>query len=76
MAKAARGAKRPQTGVLIDLPKRPLAHADANFEIFRGGRKLGELRLSKGGVDWFGVSKRYATTMSWTRFAKLMDSQE
>ena len=40
------------------------------------GGKLGELHLSKGGVDWWPKnSKKYFHRYSWEKFCRLIESE-
>lgn len=57
----------------ITLPTKPLINADATILIRSDGTKLGELHISKGSADWRSKNKRTAKTISWERFAELMD---
>lgn len=62
----------PRSGVSINLPSRPLANSDAIFVVRRGGEKLGELRVSKGGIDWYPRHAKTPITIGWRKFARLL----
>ncbi len=57
----------------ITLPTKPLINVDATIVIRSEGAKLGELRISKGSVDWRSRNKRTVKAITWERFAELMD---
>ena len=50
----------------------PHVNADARFLIYSDDEKLGELRVSKGTVDWWPARRRQAISMSWERFDRVM----
>ena len=57
----------------ITLPTKPLVNVDATIVIRSEGAKLGELRISRGSVDWRARNKRTTKAITWERFAELMD---
>lgn len=48
-------------------------HADVVFEVFDDTGKLGELRVSQGGVDWYRRNAQIPTKLTWERFDTLMN---
>jgi hypothetical protein len=64
-----------RTKVTIDLPERPLAYSDAIFRVYRGRYKLGEVRVSQGGLDWRGRSGKKWRRFSWTRLAAVLEGE-
>jgi hypothetical protein len=72
MAKKKRATK---SRVMIDLPKRPLAYADAIFTINAKGERLGEIRISQGGLDWYSRNARNPKKFGWTKLAKLLEGE-
>lgn len=57
-------------------PSKPLdvASADLVIEVASGSKKLGELWISRGSIDWKSRNKQYASTsMPWEKFAELME---
>ncbi len=48
-------------------------HADVVFEVFDEEGKLGELRVSQGGVDWYPRAAQIPAKLSWEQFAAVMD---
>ena len=61
-------------GTQCTLPTRPQGKAPTVFEISLDGRKLGELCVRKGSVEWIerhkASEKRYSFT--WDEFSKHM----
>lgn len=56
-------------------PSRPLevVNADLVIEVASDEAKLGELRISRGSIDWSPRGHHHATrSMSWEEFAELM----
>ena len=47
-------------------------HADVVFEIRSDGEKLGELRISKGTIDWAPSNAKVPYRRSWEQFDRLM----
>jgi hypothetical protein len=56
-------------------PSRPLevANADLVIEVKSDGEKLGELRVSRGTIDWIPRGHQNASrSLTWEQFAELM----
>ena len=47
-------------------------HADVVFEVRSDGEKLGELRISKGTIDWAPANTRTPVQLTWEQFDRLM----
>lgn len=62
----------PKHSVIVDLPARPIAHADAKFHVKSNGRKFGMLAISKGAVVWFPFNSPYGCKLGWEKFNQLM----
>jgi hypothetical protein len=60
--------------VEVELPVKQVLNKDVRFIIRSDNAKLGELLISKGGVDWYPVNKQTAITMTWKQFARLVES--
>jgi hypothetical protein len=73
---AKRRPKREKTKVTIDLPARPLAYADAIFQISRHGEKFGESRISQGGVDWWPRDAKKRRKFSWKQLDAALNPEE
>ena len=46
--------------------------ADVVFEVRSDGEKLGELRVSKGTIDWAPANAKNAYRRTWEQFDRLM----
>jgi hypothetical protein len=55
---------------------RDVLHGDMTFVVHRDGEKLGELKISKGTVDWKPKSKQRAIRWDWDKFAEMMESKK
>jgi hypothetical protein len=55
-------------------PSRPfeVQSADLVVEIFSDESKLGELRISRGSIDWVARGHHRPVSKSWEAFARLM----
>lgn len=56
----------------IDLPPNVVLNRDVVFKVKSGNRKLGELRLSRGTIDWVPGNHQTAFRLKWERFDELM----
>ncbi len=50
-------------------------HADVVFEVRSDEDKLGELRVSQGGIDWFPRHAQIPATLTWEQFDHLMQER-
>jgi hypothetical protein len=55
-------------------PSKPLAvdSADLVIEVTSSDQKLGELRISRGSIDWAPRAHAQARTLGWEEFDQLM----
>lgn len=56
----------------VDIPARLVLHKDVTFTIWSDQQKLGELRISKGTIDWKPANKQTTIKKSWEQFDRLM----
>jgi hypothetical protein len=62
--------------IRMDQSLRDLSKVDVVLQVVIDGSKRGELRISKGGVDWWPRnSKRVKHTLSWSRLADLLETE-
>lgn len=61
--------------VLVKLPAQEVVNSDVIFEIFGDESKLGELRISKGGLDYFPRDRKKSITITWEQFDKKMGEE-
>lgn len=54
------------------VPSRPLGNNDIVFEVRGNGLKVGELKVSKGGILWRPAGQRSSHVMRWGKFDRLM----
>jgi hypothetical protein len=55
---------------------RDVLQRDMTFVVHRDGEKLGELKISKGTIDWKPKSKQRAIKCNWDKFAEMMESKK
>ncbi len=65
----------PKHYIEISLPTKPLKNVDATIAAWSDGEKLGELKFSRGTVDWKSAHKRTTKSISWERLAELLDKE-
>jgi hypothetical protein len=49
------------------------AGTSIEFEIYASGEKIGTLVIGRGSLTWRGGRRQKEKTISWTRFAEMMD---
>jgi len=59
--------------IRMHLPTAEIVNRDVTFFIYRNGRKLGELKVSRGSLDWIPPNKRRGHRISWENFAAFME---
>jgi len=57
-------------------PNEQILNKDVEFVIRENGRKLGELHVSKGSIEWIPNNGRYNRRIRWSKFAELMNNEE
>ena len=66
----------PAHDVEMSIPTtKVVLHADVVFEIRSDDEKLGELRVSKGSIDWYPSNARIPVKLTWEQFDRLMRDQ-
>ena len=58
--------------ITIDIPRAQVQNRDAAIVVRSDGKKLGELRISRGSVDWLPHNHWTAFRLSWERFDELI----
>jgi hypothetical protein len=53
-------------------PRHEISKTDVTFVVQRGKRKLGELKVSKGSLDWYTGNGRTRYSISWELFDEIM----
>lgn len=63
----------PKHEIDAHLPAHSVKNADVRVLVTSDDALLGELRISKGSLDWRPAKHQYSRKMSWERFADLME---
>ena len=50
----------------------PIGSVDITLPVRKGGKLLGTLTISQGGVDWKRAHAHSSVSVNWTRFAEMM----
>jgi hypothetical protein len=58
--------------VTLKRAKAEIVNSDFVFEIKKNSKKLGELHISRGAIEWVPNNARYKRRMSWTKFDSIM----
>ena len=72
-------AKRMNHGLFLTaaLKNVQILKRDVRFIVYHGptgsDEKIGELRVSQGGLVWYGRSDKRGRKVGWERFARFMD---
>jgi hypothetical protein len=59
--------------VRFTLPMRTLGREDVVFQIIEDGVKLGELWVSKGGIEWRRAYGKKTRRLRWSTFVNLIE---
>ena len=65
----------PKHKVIMRQPKEIVMNSDIEFIVRENDKKLGELHVSKGSIEWLPNNGRFKRRMSWSKFAQLMDGE-
>lgn len=56
---------------ILDLTR---AGSSMSFTIYADDKKIGEMQLGQGSVNWIGKNRKvWGKPLSWTKFADMMD---
>jgi hypothetical protein len=58
--------------IQIEQPPKMVLHSDVVFSVYSNEAKLGELRISKGSIDWVPAGQRRAYWLLWERFDEVI----
>lgn len=61
--------------IYFDLPTRELTKVDAHFYIYKDGKKLGQMTISKGSLEYYPTKSQTPISISWSEFDRLMKEQ-
>jgi hypothetical protein len=59
--------------VWFEVPQRELGRADIVFSVWRDGKKLGTLEVSKGSVVWIQGNRSWGFKAGWVAFDEMME---
>jgi hypothetical protein len=65
----------PVHRIEMSQPSKTVLHRDVTFEIFSGNVKLGEMKISKGNLEWTSRSHQKSKRITWERLADLLDGE-
>jgi hypothetical protein len=70
-----KGGNVPKHKVIMRQPKELVMNTDIEFVVRENGKKLGELHVSKGSIEWLPSNGRYKRRLRWSKFAELMSME-
>jgi hypothetical protein len=73
MAKKKRVKRRHRVSCNMQVLELTRAGSSISFEVFASGEKIGKIIIGRGSLTWSGRNRHHGKTLSWSRFAKLMD---
>ena len=56
----------------ISLPPKVILNSDVVIDVHSDDAKLGELRISRGSIDWIPGKHQASFRLSWERFDEVM----
>jgi hypothetical protein len=62
----------PKHNVFFQLPVRELGKVDANFFLYKDDEKLGQITISKGGMDYYPNKRKKPIKISWSQLDELL----
>ena len=65
----------PRHHIEISLPTKPLKNVDTTIRIWSGVEKLGEMRISKGSLDWLPAGAQKPRRITGEDLAFLLDNR-
>ena len=73
----AKSADEPRVAhqVTFEIPQRDLGKVDVEFVISSRGSRLGRLRISKGGFDYYPRNAKKPIRKSWAQLDRLLQQE-
>ena len=65
----------PTHRIEVSQPPKSVLHSDITLSIYSDKKFLGEIRISKGSIDWRSPYRQRARRIRWEKFAQMMDEQ-
>ena len=59
--------------IYFEIPSGTLKNKDAIFEIYSDNEKLGNLKVSKGSIEWVPANHTNGYHLAWETFGELME---
>lgn len=63
----------PVHRIEIRQPSKQVLNSDIEFTVYSDGAALGELRISRGSIDWRPAKNRKVSKWTWEQFADRME---
>ena len=63
----------PKHHIEISLPTKPLKNVDTTISVWSDNEKLGEMRISRGSLDWLPSGAQNPRRISWENLAYLLN---
>lgn len=63
----------PRHHIEISLPTKPLKNVDTTIAIWSDDEKLGEMRISRGSLDWIPAGAHNPRQITWENVAYLLN---
>lgn len=58
--------------VFVNLPSREIGKVDVLFDIIQNDQKLGQINISKGGLDYYPSNSKKPIKIKWKQFDKMI----
>ena len=65
----------PKHEVKFSVREGSIMNRDVIFKVFENKKRLGDLNVSKGGVDWRPKNKKYAIKLTWEEFVSRIERE-
>ncbi len=63
----------PKHHIEISLPTKPLKNVDTTIAVWSDDEKLGEMRISRGSLDWIPAGATTPRPITWENLAYLLN---
>jgi len=58
--------------VYLEIPTKEMNKVDANFYIYQNDAKLGQITISKGGLDYYPSNSKKPIKIGWSQFDRMV----
>ena len=65
----------PEHRIEVSQPSKRVLNSDVVFTVYSDGSLLGELKISRGSVDWRPANKQKVIRRRWEWFARVMEER-